>query len=32
VAGKKKEGLFSFDQGRGMIERGMREVVAGSLW
>jgi hypothetical protein len=32
VAEKKKEGLFSFGQGRGMIERGMREVVAGSLW
>jgi len=27
------EGLSSFGQmGRGMIERGMREVVAGSLW
>jgi len=32
VAGKKREGLFSFGQGRGMIERGMREVVVGSLW
>jgi len=32
MAGKKREGLFSFGQGRGMIERGTREVVAGSLW
>jgi len=31
VAGKKREGLFSFGQGKGVIERGMREVVAGSL-
>jgi hypothetical protein len=31
--GKKREGLSSFGQkGRGMTERGMREVLAGSLW
>jgi hypothetical protein len=32
VAGKKRKGLFSFGQGRGMIKRGTREVVSGSLW
>jgi hypothetical protein len=33
VAGEKREGLYSFGQkDREVTERGMREVVVGSLW